>query len=137
MSILRKAVVKAFKDVASAKEDKSKFINEAQAYRNDILPQAKGKAAQIINEAMAYKETRIKRAEGEMQRFLSRLKAYKQAPKIIRSQVYLDTMEKILAQTREIIVPEKVEKIILPLNQPSQTLPSMEGRKTSLTTRGK
>ena len=131
------AVVKAFKDVASAKEDKSKFINEAQAYRNDILPQAKGKAAQIINEAMAYKETRIKRAEGEMQRFLSRLKAYKQAPKIIRSQIYLDTMEKILAQTREFIVPEKAEKIILPLNQPSQVLPSMEGRKTSLTTRGK
>jgi len=112
-----KAVMHAFKDVASAKEDMNKFINEAEAYRNDILPRAKGKAAQIINEAIAYKETKIRKAKGEMERFLSRLKAYKQAPKVIKEQIYLETMEKILARTKEIVLPEKIEKIILPLGE--------------------
>jgi len=112
-----KAVMHAFKDVASAKEDMNKFINEAEAYRNDILPRAKGKAAQIINEAMAYKEAKIRRAKGEMERFLSRLNAYKLAPKEIQEQIYLQTMEKILSQTQEIILPQKIEKIIIPLGE--------------------
>ncbi|MCD6319991.1 MAG: FtsH protease activity modulator HflK [Candidatus Desulfofervidaceae bacterium] len=117
------AVVDAFKDVASAKEDMSKFINEAEAYRNDLLPKAKGQAAEIINQAMAYKETKIKMAQGEMERFLSRLKAYKMAPRITRERMYLETMEEILAKTQEIIVPEKAEKIIIPLTQNNQMLP--------------
>lgn len=116
-------VVDAFKDVASAKEDMNKFINEAKAYRNDIIPKAKGQAAEIINQAMAYKETKIKMAQGEMARFLSRLKAYKMAPRITRERMYLETIEEILAKTQEIIVPEKVEKIILPLTQNNQMLP--------------
>jgi membrane protease subunit HflK len=126
-------VINAFKDVASAKEDMSKFINEAQAYKNEILPQAKGRAAEINNEAIAYKETKIKRAQGEMQRFLKRVNAYKHAPQIIRKQIYLETMEKILAQTQEIIVPKKVERIILPLTQSKQTLPSLKDSKATVT----
>ncbi len=118
-----KAVIDAFKDVASAKEDMNKYINEAEAYRNDILPKAKGKAAQIVNEAMAYKETKIKMAQGEMERFLSRLKAYEMAPKVTRERVYLETMQEILAKTKEFIVPENVEKIILPLNREEKISP--------------
>ncbi len=126
------AVLDAFKDVASAKEDMSKYINEAEAYRNDILPKAKGKAAQIINEAMAYKETKIKMAQGEMERFLSRLKAYKMAPQITKERLYLETMEKVLSQTKEIIVPSNTQKVILPLGQTNSLSPlikkQLEGR---------
>ena len=48
------AVVAAFKDVASAKEDREKLINQSQGYRNDIIPKAKGEAAQIVNQAKGY-----------------------------------------------------------------------------------
>ncbi|MBZ4648170.1 MAG: HflK protein, partial [Desulfomicrobiaceae bacterium] len=57
-----KQVIDAFKDVASAKEDKSRFINEAEAYENDLLPRTRGEAARIINEAEAYRETVIRKA---------------------------------------------------------------------------
>ncbi|KPJ68725.1 MAG: hypothetical protein AMJ45_01935 [Syntrophobacter sp. DG_60] len=119
-----KAVIHAFKDVASAKEDKVKFVNEAEAYRNDLLPKAKGKAAQVINEAMAYKETKIKTAKGDTDRFLNMLKEYKKAPLITKKRLYLETIENILSKTRNIVVPAGAEKIVLPLGE--RTLPELK-----------
>jgi len=119
-----KAVIDAFKDVASAKEDRSKFINEAEAYRNDILPKAKGEAARIINEAIAYKETKIRKAKGETARFLSMLKEYNKAPSITKKRLYLETIEKILSKTNNIVIPAGTEKIILPLGE--RALPKIE-----------
>jgi len=124
-----KAVIDAFKDVASAKEDMNKYINEAEAYRNDILPKAKGKAAQIINEAIAYKETKIKMAQGEMERFLKQLKAYEMAPKVTRERIYLETMQEIISKTKEFIIPEDTEKIILPLERGEKVLAGPKGGK--------
>ncbi len=72
-------VVDAFKDVASAREDKSRFINEAEAYQRDILPKARGEGARIINAAQAYMESKIRRAQGDANRFLSVLKEYNKA----------------------------------------------------------
>lgn len=71
-----KEVSDAFKDVASAREDKSRIINEAEAYRNELIPKARGLAAEVENQAQAYKETRIRNAEGEANRFLALLKEY-------------------------------------------------------------
>jgi membrane protease subunit HflK len=90
-------VVDAFKDVASAREDKSRFINEAQAYSNDILPKARGQAARITNAAQAYSEAKIRRSQGEASRFLAVLKEYKKAKDITRRRLYLETMESILS----------------------------------------
>ncbi|NJB67877.1 membrane protease subunit HflK [Desulfobaculum xiamenense] len=101
-----KEVIDAFKDVASAREDKSRFINEADAYRNDLLPKARGQAAALLNQAEAYKQTQIKRAEGEAARFVSVLKEYEKAKDVTRKRMYLETMEKILSN------PE-MEKIIM------------------------
>ena len=99
-------VIDAFKDVASAREDKSRYINEAEAYSNDILPKARGQAAVVINEAEAYRESKIRQATGESQRFLSVLKEYNKAKDVTRTRLYLETMEKILSN------PD-MEKIIL------------------------
>ena len=99
-------VVDAFKDVASAREDKSRFINEAEAYQRDILPKARGESARIVNAAQAYKEAKVRRAQGNADRFLSVLKEYNKAKDITRQRLYLETMEEILAN------PE-VEKLIL------------------------
>ena len=99
-------VVDAFKDVASAREDKSRFINEAEAYQRDILPKARGESARIVNAAQAYKEAKVRRAQGDADRFLSVLKEYDKAKDITRQRLYLETMEEILGN------PE-VEKLIL------------------------
>ncbi|MEO6667141.1 MAG: FtsH protease activity modulator HflK, partial [Nitrospiria bacterium] len=107
-------VISAFKDVASAKEDKEKLINESQGYRNDILPKAKGEAAQIINQAQGYAQSRVRRAEGEADRFVGMLKEYQQAPSIIRKRMYLETMETILPGMHKVIIDGKAGDRMLP-----------------------
>jgi membrane protease subunit HflK len=110
-----KAVIEAFKDVASAKENKIKLINESQGYQNDILPKAKGKATQMINQAMASKSEMINIAQGDAARFLSNLRGYRQAPSVTRKRMYLETMEKVLAKVDKIIIDKKVQQNLLPL----------------------
>ena len=107
-------VINAFKDVASAKEDKERYINEAQGYRNDIIPKAQGKAAQIINEAMAYKQMLINRATGETGRFKKVLKEYRMAKDITKKRIYIETMEEIFKNAEKIIVDKKTASKIFP-----------------------
>ena len=109
-------VIEAFKDVASAREDKSRIINEAEAYRNEILPKARGRAAEMVNQASAYKATRIRAAEGEAGRFLSVLAEYEKAKDVTKKRLYFETMEEILSSPG-------VEKILLPSNTADRTLP--------------
>lgn len=111
-----KEVSEAFKDVASAREDKSRIINEADAYRNELLPKARGLAAEIINQAGAYKETRIRNADGETQRFKAILAEYELAKDVTAKRLYLETMEEILSS------PD-LSKIILSKSAASGTLP--------------
>lgn len=108
------AVSAAFKDVASAKEDREKLINQAHGYRNDLIPRAKGEAAQEINQAKAYAQARISRAEGEASHFLQTLKEYKQGKEVISKRVYIETMEEVLSNTEKIILDTKAASNILP-----------------------
>jgi membrane protease subunit HflK len=107
-------VIQAFKDVASAKEDKIKYINDAQGYANDILPKAKGRAAEIVNQATSYQQERINYAEGDSSRFLQTLKEYQTAKEITRRRIYLETMEDVLKNAKKIIVPQQTGEKILP-----------------------
>ena len=107
-------VAGAFKDVASAKEDREKLINQAHGYRNDILPKAKGQAAQDINQADAYAQARVTRAEGEANHFLQTLKEYKQSPGVISKRIYIETMEEVLSKVDKIILDSKAAGNILP-----------------------
>jgi len=115
------AVVDAFKDVASAKEDSNKFINEAHGYENDILPRAKGRAAEIVNQAMAYQETKVNHAQGDASRFSQILSEYEKARNITEKRLYLETMEEVLKNTDKILVSEGVGREILPLLPIQQT----------------
>ncbi len=109
-------VVDAFKDVASAREDKSRIINEAEAYRNEVLPKARGQSAELVNQAEAYKETRVQTAQGRANRFLSVLAEYEKAQDITRKRLYFEAMEKILSNaTDKIIVPSSAAERVLPL----------------------
>lgn len=99
-----KEVQAAFKDVASAKEDKSRYINQAQGYKNDIIPKARGEAVKMTKEAEAYKIERIKKSEGEIARFNKILEEYKNGEYVTKARIYLETMEGILPNMNKVIV---------------------------------
>ncbi|MBF0152452.1 MAG: FtsH protease activity modulator HflK [Magnetococcales bacterium] len=107
-------VVHAFKDVASAREDRVRAINEAEGYANDILPKAKGEAAKQIQEAEGYKTAKVARAKGDVQRFLSLLKEYSRAPEVTVSRLYLETMEEVLLKTDKVVVDPRAGQGVLP-----------------------
>ena len=100
-----KQVIDAFKDVASAKEDKNRMINEAEGYRNDVIPKARGEAQAMIREAEGFRESRSNRAEGAVAKFKAILKEYKKAKDVTRERLYLEAMEEILPDLEKYIVP--------------------------------
>ena len=102
-----KEVIGAFKDVASAKEDKNRMINQAEGYRNDIIPKARGEAEAMIRDAEGFRESRIKRSEGDAVKFTTILKEYRKAKNITQKRLYLETMERVLPGIEKIIVPDK------------------------------
>ena len=102
-----KEVIGAFKDVASAKEDKNRMINQAEGYRNDVIPKARGEAEAMIRDAEGFKESRIKRAEGDATKFTTILKEYNKAKSITEKRLFLETMEKVLPGIDKIIIPDK------------------------------
>jgi membrane protease subunit HflK len=99
-------VIAAFKDVASAKEDKNKMVNQAEGYRNDIIPKARGEAQAMIREAEGYRNARIARAEGDVAKFSAVLKEYRKAKGVTETRMYLETLEEILPNKQKIIVPD-------------------------------
>ena len=102
-------IIAAFKDVASAKEDKNRMINQAEGYRNDIIPKARGEAQAQIREAEGYKEARIARAEGDVSKFNSVLKEYRKSKEVTETRMFLETAEEILSNREKIIVPDGKE----------------------------
>ncbi len=94
----------AFKDVASAKEDRERLINEALGYQNDIIPKARGEAEKMIKGAEAYSVERIRRSQGDADRFGAVYAEYKKAPKVTEVRLYLETMERILPQLQKYII---------------------------------
>lgn len=111
-----KDVMDAFKDVASAQEDKNRVINEAEAYRNDILPKARGQAAAVVNDAQAYSESVTRKAKGESARFLAVLAEYNKAKDITRERMFIETMEEIFSNPdlEKIIISDDALKQIVP-----------------------
>jgi len=110
-----KEVQDAFKDVASAKEDKSRYINQAQGYRNDLIPKARGEAVKMTKEAEGYKIERIKKAEGDIAKFNSILTEYKKGEYITQARLYLETMEEILPNMNKVIVDLKENQSLINL----------------------
>lgn len=112
------AVKASFDDVIAAREEEQKTIREAQSYKNEVLPLAKGNAQKIIEDAKAYKLNVILKSEGEISKFSKILPEYHKAPQITKTRLYLETMEKILNNVQKIIINEKnINTVLLPLNQ--------------------
>jgi membrane protease subunit HflK len=101
------AVQAAFADAIKAREDEQRFINQAEAYSNGIIPNARGDAKQMLEEAKAYRTRVVKSAEGEARRFLDLLKEYQKAPRVTRDRLYLDTVESVLSKSSKVMVDVK------------------------------
>jgi HflK protein len=99
------AVHDAFRDVASAQEDKLRTINLANVFAVEKVNQAKGEAAAMIEGAMAFKEQRIKGAQADADAFALRLDAYKSAPELTRFRLQLETLEQVLPGVRKFVRP--------------------------------
>lgn len=106
-----KEVVDAFKDVASAREDKNRYINEAEAYQNEVIPKARGEAETMLQQAQAYQKERVARALGDANRFNAVLKSYKAAPTITRKRLYLETMQDILTGSSKKIFDSNIKDV--------------------------
>ncbi len=94
----------AFDDVIKAKEDEARLKNQAQAYANGIIPEARGRAQRMLEEAEAYKAEVVARAEGESDRFESLLTEYKRAPEVTRQRLYIETMEGVMSKSSKVMV---------------------------------
>jgi len=105
----------SFKDVASAKEDKNRMINEAQGYRNDVIPKARGEAQAMLRESEGFKEARIKRSEGDVAKFRAMLIEYRKARNVTKKRLYLEAMEEILPGVKKYIVPNDKDGNLLNL----------------------
>lgn len=107
-------VQSAFQDVQSAKQDGEDVQNRAQAYREDIIPRARGAATRIIQEAEAYKESAIARATGDADRFNSVLRAYQSGQDVTKQRMYIETMESVLKNAQKIIMDDKGKQGVVP-----------------------
>lgn len=97
-------VQSAFDDVIKAREDEERYKNQAQAYSNGIIPEARGRAQRTIEEATAYREQVIAQAEGEAKRFELLLGEYKKAPEVTRQRLYLDAVQEVLSNSSKVMV---------------------------------
>ncbi len=102
-------VIESFRDVQRALADKERLRNEAEAYRNDIVPRARGQAVSIKQEAEAYRAEIVARSTGDADRFSAVYRAYKVAQDVTIQRLYLETMEEILKNSNKIIIDKAAE----------------------------
>ncbi len=98
------AVQAAFSDAIKAREDEQRYINEAEAYANEVVPQARGEAKSILESAKGYRVKVVKASEGESIRFLKLLGEYNKAPEVTRDRLYIDTMERVLSNSSKVLI---------------------------------
>lgn len=124
------AVIDAFRDVQTAKADREREVNQAETYRNDILPRARGEAEKMLQDAEAYKRQVISHAEGESARFISVYNEYRNAKDVTRKRIYIETMQNILSGVNKVIIDEKASNGVIPY-LPLQGLQSTAGSSSS------
>ena len=109
----------AFSDAIKAREDEQRYINEAEAYRNEIIPLARGKAKQMLEQAIAYKVKLINAAEGEASRFTQLFNEYKKAPVVTKERLYIEAVESVLSNSSKIMIDVEGGNnlLYLPLDQ--------------------
>jgi len=109
----------AFDDAIAAREDEERFIRESEAYKNEILPKATGRAERLKKEAQGYTERTINEALGQVAQFEKLLPEYQAAPDVTRNRLYLDTMEEVYSNTSKVLIDSESSgnMLYLPLDR--------------------
>jgi membrane protease subunit HflK len=118
------AVIDAFRDVQAARADQERLRNEAEAYRNRVVPEARGAAARIVQAAEGYRESTVNEARGQADRFLSIHDEYAKAPTLTRERMFLETMEQVFGGMDKIVIDQSGGTGVvpyLPLNELTRT----------------
>jgi len=126
----------AFHDVVRALEDRDRLVKEADGYREDIVPKARGEAAQMVQQAEAYKAQRVIRSQGDAERFLKILAEYNKARAITRDRLYLESVERTMPTIEKFILDSNGKAGVLPLlplRELSSSPPPVESKKTPTT----
>jgi membrane protease subunit HflK len=125
-------VISAFRDVTAAQQDMQRLRNEAEAYANRVVPEARGEAARIERAAEAFRQQTVAEAQGQAARFTKVFEEYAKAPAITRERLYLETMERVLGRTEKIIIDQKGGAGVvpyLPLNELAAPRAAEQGAK--------
>ena len=107
-------VIDAFRDVQAARADRERSKNEAEGYANDVIPRARGEAEKILQQAEAYKKEVVAKAEGEASRFIAIYNEYVSAKQVTQERMYLETMEKVLADIDKVIIDKNSGSGVVP-----------------------
>lgn len=108
-------IIDAFRDVQAAATDRQRMQNEAEAYSNRVVPEARGETERILQGAIAYRAQSVAEANGQAARFLKIYEEYSKAPEVTRKRMYLETMERIMSDTDKIIIGSKFGQSIVPV----------------------
>lgn len=121
------AVQAAFDDVQKANLDKERFVNEAEAYANTVVPEARGRASRMLEEANAYREQVVAKAQGEADRFKKLLVEYEKAPEVTRERLYLDAISSVYSNSSKVLIDVEGgnNMMYLPLDQIVKNRPVM------------
>jgi membrane protease subunit HflK len=106
-------VLEAFRDVASAREDRERIQRDAESYANDVVPRARGEAVRLREEASAYCESKLNEARGDAARFTRLATEYARARQVTSSRLFLETMEEVLPRLKKIVVDGDADMILL------------------------
>lgn len=122
----------AFSDAIKSREDYDRYIKEAEAYANSVLPQARGEAARLLQEANAYRDRAIANSEGEAKRFLKLLAEYKKAPDVTRERLYLEAVESVYVNSNKVLMDVEGSNnlLYLPLDQIIKQRSMIDSRST-------
>jgi membrane protease subunit HflK len=133
-------VAPAQQDAIKAREDRDRLSLAAQAYSNDLIPRARGAGVRQVQEAQAYRARKIANAEGEANRFLALLDEYQQAPAVTRERLYLETIERVLASSKKVVLDTRSggagNMIYLPIDkllEQSRRVPRVSSGEPSVT----
>jgi membrane protease subunit HflK len=119
-------VIEAFRSVQAARLEKETLQNQATAYSNKVVNEAKGEAERILQAAEGYKQQTVAEANGQTSRFLQVYEEYKKAPEVTRQRMFLETMERVMGGTDKIIIDSKSGQGVvpyLPLDQMQRRTP--------------
>ncbi len=105
----------AFNEINQAEQEKERYVNEAEKYRNQMVPRAKGEAKQVIEAAEGYRAERVNKAKGEAAAFKSLVDEYRNAPEVTRRRLYLEMLDEVMPNVGRILVVEPGQSAPIPL----------------------